>query len=271
MMAARPRNCSGVRSPRITLTWTAEKPACRCALDVGLARSARTPSRRRSGEPHEQRRRRRVGLLVVQEETVVDREVALGDPVALELLVDQLAHGLDADLVHQHLDAGARAVDAQPVLAVEDAEDGFGPLEVLAVLGGDEVDERRRDARHDRRAAAHADLEAAHAVALARDEGDVVDAGERAVRVRPREGRLDLARHQLRRRVADEVADVGAGVGRRVPQLVVADAGPRVGGHVADGVAAALAAGEARRRRSPGSAPPRRAAARDGSGCSAGW
>ena len=63
--------------------------------------------------------------------------------------------------------------------------------------------------------------------------------------VRARERRLDLARHQLRGGMAHEVADVGTGVGRRVEQLVVADAGPRIGGHVAHGVAAALAAREA--------------------------
>ncbi len=62
------------------------------------------------------------------------------------------------------------------------------------------------------------------------------------------EGRLDLARHQLRRRVADEVAHVGADVRRRVEDLVLADAGERVGGDVADRVAAALARGQADRR-----------------------
>ena len=45
--------------------------------------------------------------------------------------------------------------------------------------------------------------------------------------------------------MAHEVAHVGADVGRRVEGLVVADAGPRVAVHVADGVAAALARGEA--------------------------
>ena len=47
----------------------------------------------------------------------------------------------------------------------------------------DELVQRRRDARHDRRAAADADLEALDAVALAGDERDVVDAGQRAVGV----------------------------------------------------------------------------------------
>ena len=68
----------------------------------------------------------------------------------------------------KHLDARAGAVDAQPVLAVEDAEDGLGDLQVLAVVGGDEVVERRRDARHDRRAAADAHLEAACTPSLMR-------------------------------------------------------------------------------------------------------
>ena len=181
----------------------------------------------------------RVLGLVVDEE--VGREVALGDPVALELLVDHLAHLVDADLVDEHLDARAGAVDAQPVLAVEDAEDGLGDLHVLAVVGGREVPQRRRDARHDRGAAADLDLEALDAVALTREEGDVVDAGDRAVAVGAVERRLDLARHQLRRRVAHEVAHVGADVGRRVEDLALADAGQRVGGDVAHRVAAALA------------------------------
>ena len=72
-----------------------------------------------------------------------------------------------------------------------------------------------------------------------------MDAGDRPVLVGAGEGGLDLARHQLRRRVADEVADVGAGVGGRVEDLVGGDAGPGVAGDVADRVAAALARGEA--------------------------
>ena len=175
----------------------------------------------------------------------LDVEVALGDPVALQLLVDLLAEGVDADLVDQDLDPGAGAVDAQPLLAVEDPQRGLGDLEVVAVVGLDELVEGRRDAGHDRGAAADPDLEALDPVAFAREEGDVVDAGDRAVLVGAGEGGLDLARHQLRRRVADEVADVGAGVGRRVEDLVGGDAGPGVAGDVAHRVAAALARGEA--------------------------
>ena len=72
-----------------------------------------------------------------------------------------------------------------------------------------------------------------------------MDAADRPVLVGAGEGGLDLARHQLRRRVADEVADVGGAVGGRVEDLVGGDAGPGVAGDVADRVAAALARGEA--------------------------
>ncbi len=85
---------------------------------------------------------------------MVDREVTLGDPVTLELAVDHLAEGLDADLVDEDLDPGAGAVDAKPVLAVEDPQRSLGELDVLAVLGADELGQRGGDARHDRSAAA---------------------------------------------------------------------------------------------------------------------
>ncbi len=121
---------------------------------------------------------------------------------------------------------------------------GLGDLQVLTVVGAHELGERRRDARHDRRAAAEPHLEAAHAVALAREEGDVVDPGDRAVLAGAVECGLDLARHQLRRRVAHEVAHVGADVRGGVEDLALADAGQRIGGDVAHRVAAALARGQ---------------------------
>ena len=179
---------------------------------------------------------------------MIDREVALVDPVALELLVNHAADLFDPDLVDQHLDAGPGAVDPQPGLAVEDPEDGLGDLEEVAVVGLDEVVERRRDACHDRGPAADPDLEAPDPVAYPADEGDVVDARDRPVGVGAGEGRLDLARHQLGRRVAHEVAHVSTDVGGRVEDLVRGDAGPRVAGHVAHGVAAALSRREPARR-----------------------
>ena len=212
-------------------------------LDVGLEVGAVTVRRARrtavgSGSS---------GLFVEVEQQVVDREVALVDPVALELLVDHAADLVDADLVDQDLDPGAGTVGAQPFLPVEDPEDGFGDLEVVAVVGFDEVVEGRSDAGHDRGAATDPDLEALHAVLDPADEGDVVDAGDRAVGVGAGEGGLDLSRHQLRRGVAHEITHVCAGVGGRIEDLVVGDAGPRVAGHVADGVAAAFTRGQAAR------------------------
>ena len=187
-----------------------------------------------------------MGLLVVVEAQRVDREVALGDPVALELLLDLASQLVDAVLVDEHLDACARAVDPQPLLAVEDAQRRLGDLQVLAVVGADELVERRRDAGHDRGAPADPDLEAAAPVLDARDEADVVDPGDRPVLVGRRERRLDLARHHLGRGVAHEVADVGAGVGRRVEELALGDARPGIARDVAHRVAAALTRGELR-------------------------
>ena len=191
-------------------------------------------------------RRRRAGLLVVAEQQRRRVEVALGDPVAAQLLLDLLAEGVHADAVDQHLDAGAGAVGAQLLLAVVDPQHRLGHLQVLAVVGADELVERRREARHDRGAAADPQLEAAAAVADPRDEAAVVDAGDRDVLVGRAERGLELARHQLADLVAHEVAHVGADVGGRVEELALADAGPRVAGDVADRVAAALA------RREPG-------------------
>src|SRR4029077_10192351 len=82
-------------------------------------------------------------------------------------------------------------------------------------------------------------------VPFAAEEGDVVDAADRTVLIGAGEGGLDLTRHQLRGRMPDEVADVGAGVGGRVEDLVGGDASPGGRGDVAHRVAAALARGEA--------------------------
>src|SRR5438128_241223 len=116
------------------------------------------------------RRRRRLGLLVVDEQQRVRSEVALRDPVALHLLIHHLAEGVDADLVDQELDPRAHAVRAELLLAVEDPQDRLRDLQVVAVVHLHEVVERAADARHDRRAAAGADLYALHAVADARQE-----------------------------------------------------------------------------------------------------
>ena len=216
MIAPRPRNCSGVRSPRVIFTSTVEKPCWRCAWTLASRKrsnSVRSPL----GEAASGGAFGRAGLLVVVEAQALDQlgpnsRSSTQSPSSSSSSRSRKAS--IADLVDQHLDPGPGAVDAQPVLAVEDAEDGLGDLQVVAVVGLDEVVDGRRDAGHDRGAAADPDLEALDPVPFAGEEGDVVDAGDRAVLVGAGEGGLDLARHQLRRRVADEVADVGAGVGR---------------------------------------------------------
>ena len=160
-------------------TSTVTKPSCFCSATL----AARKRSNCRAvavGAAVALRRRGRRLALVVDEQTLLDREVAFGHPVALQLLLDLLAQLVDAVLVDEHLDARAGAVDAQPLLAVEDPEDRLGDLQVLAVVELDELVQHRCRARHDRGAAADEHLRAAHLsaaldLAHARAEGDVVD------------------------------------------------------------------------------------------------
>src|SRR3954454_21153487 len=112
------------------------------------------------GRAGRQRRVRRVRLLVVEEQQRVGREVAVVDPVERQLLLDLLAEGVDPDLVDHELEPRALAVGPKPVLTVEDAQDRLGDLQVVAVLDLDEGEEHGADARHDRGAAAGADLDA---------------------------------------------------------------------------------------------------------------
>ncbi len=88
-------------------------------------------------------------LLVVDEQAGLDAEVAFCDPLALQLLLDLVAQLVDAVLVDEHLDARTRAVHAQPLLAVEDAKDGLGDAQVVAVVELHELVQHGRHARHD--------------------------------------------------------------------------------------------------------------------------
>ena len=157
---ASPRNCSGVRSPRRTFASTVTKPSCFCSRTFAVAEALelREVAVRAAVAL---RRRGRALALVVEEQPVLDREVAFCHPVALQLLLDLVAQLVDAELVDEHLDPRAGAVHAQPLLAVEDAEDGLGDLQVLAVVELHELVQRRRYARHDRGAAADEHLRAA--------------------------------------------------------------------------------------------------------------
>src|SRR6202021_1707293 len=57
---------------------------------------------------------RGVGFLVGGEEDLVEREVTLLHPLALELLLDLLAERIHADLVDEDLDPGPGRVTAPP-------------------------------------------------------------------------------------------------------------------------------------------------------------
>ena len=96
MISARPRNCSGVRSPRVILTSTVTKPSCFCSRT--FARAEALELRQVAvGAAEALRRRGRALALVVEEQSRLDREVAFGDPVALELLLDLAAQLVDPD------------------------------------------------------------------------------------------------------------------------------------------------------------------------------
>ena len=128
----------------MTFTSTVEKPSWRCGCTFEAAKAVELAAVAVRGCRSSSGCGRRVGLLVVDEQQRVGVEVALVDPVALQLLVDHLAELLDADLVDQELDAGAGAVGAQVLLAVEDAQHRLGDLQVLAVVDGGELPERCR-------------------------------------------------------------------------------------------------------------------------------
>ena len=84
--------------------------------------------------------------------------------------------------------------------------------------------------------------------AVDRDDADVVEHRLAAVGGAAREVDLELARHALRDGVAQEEVLGGLGPRADVEHLVGARAGEVAPRHVADGVAARLAAGEADRR-----------------------
>ena len=188
--------------------------------------------------------RRRAGLLVVHEQQRLRIEVALGDPVALSSSSTcERSSSMPYLSTNTLMRARARLTRSQSWRS-KTRNTASAHLRYSPSSARTKSLSVGRHAGHDRSAAADPHLEAAHAVPDARDVRHVVDAGDRPVLVGGGEGGLHLARHQLRGGVAHEVAHVGAHVGRGVEELALADAGPRVAGHVADGVAAALARGE---------------------------
>ena len=122
-ISARPRNCSGVRSPRVTLHLRPlEKPSWRCGVDVGRARSGRTRGGRRWACRRWRARPARSASSSCVEAAgrACSRARSTQSPFSSSSTWSRKL--VDADLVDQHLDARAGAVVAQQVLAVEDAQ-----------------------------------------------------------------------------------------------------------------------------------------------------
>ena len=66
MICARPRNCSGVRSPRVTLTSTVTKPSCFCSAHVGGAEALELGEVAVGAAVALRRRGRRLALVVAR-------------------------------------------------------------------------------------------------------------------------------------------------------------------------------------------------------------
>ena len=171
-----------------------------------------------------------------------------------QLGVHHIAEFVEADAVYQHLEAGHHPVLAQHIGVVEHRPDGESHPQV--VVGRDELVQRFGQPGHDGGAAAAEHLEATllHAVhhANLRHVGQVLDGCRHVVAgVGTGEGGLELAREALGDGVAHAEADVGRQVGRGVEDLVGVNAGVGRANHVADGVAASLAAGQSHHSQQP--------------------
>ncbi len=155
--------------------------------------------------------------------------------------------------MHEEFDPRFREVLAQLVGVLEDAHHRLGDAQV--VVDRYPLAERHRVLRHDREPAAGDDAEALGwrpvYVADLGDEAEVVDLRVRLVHGTAGEGDLELARQQLRKLVAHEVAHESAGVRRDVEGLVGAHASPGVACHVAHRVSTRFAGGEPYLRHHP--------------------
>ena len=145
---------------------------------------------------------------------------------------------VDAEFRDEELDARLVLVAAlaEPV---PDADHGFDGAQLLAHRN--EVDEHVGDAGRSAEAAADADAEALLPALFDGHQADVMDRDQAAVFLAGGVRDLELARQLLVDGVPQEVAQRRLGVRRDVEHAVIGDAGERVGGDVADGVAAGLA------------------------------
>ena len=169
-------------------------------------------------------------------------ELTLLRPGLAQLGLHQLAEARFADPVHEKLEPRLEDVLAQLIGRVEDANHRLRKPQ--KVVDRHKLGQQQRLFGHRRETAADHHPKAAHrfAVNLAhfREKRQVVDRRDRRVRFAPGEVDLELARQQLRNRVAHPVAHERARVGRRIEHLPRQNARPRIGRHVAHRVAAGL-------------------------------
>ena len=162
--------------------------------------------------------------------------------------VHHTAEFVQADFVNQHLEAGHHPVFAEDVGVVEHRPDRLGDAQV--VVRADPFVEGLGEAGHNGSAAAAIDLEPLALfpinLLILGDESQILDGRRHFVLlVVAGEGRLELAGEVLGEGMADAEPDIGGEVGRGVKHFVRADAGGGGADHIADGVAASLAGGEA--------------------------
>ena len=155
-----------------------------------------------------------------------------------ELRLDLLAQRLEALLVQQDLDARLELVVA-PAFEIVDAQDRLDIAEQVAL--GQELAHLAADERRAPEAAADIDGKAELARVVAHDlKADVVRLDHRAVVRRAVDRDLELARQERELRMERRPLPQDLGVGARIGDLVVGDAGEMVGGDVADAVAGGL-------------------------------
>ena len=158
--------------------------------------------------------------------------------IGLPFGLDLPGEGLRAELVHQDLDA--RLVDVvAPAELVVDAQDRLDVAQQIA-LGQERLDGLADERRAPEPAADdHLEADLAGAVAV-QPQADVVDLDRGAVVGGRRHGDLELARQEREFRMQRRVLAQDLGPDARVLDLVGRDAGPLIGGDVADAIAAGL-------------------------------
>ena len=155
-----------------------------------------------------------------------------------EFRLDLLAQRLKAFFVHQDLDARLEFIVA-PSLEIVDAEDRFDVAEQIAL--GQEFADHAPDHRRSAEAAADIDAKADLARFVAHDlQSDVMGLHHGAIMRRAVDGDLELARQEREFGMKRRPLPQDFGVGARVGDLVMRDAGEMVRRDIADAIPRSL-------------------------------